>query len=234
MKSALITGSSSGLGRAVALRLGREGYRILVHGRRQEKVDETCHLVEQAGGQAVGCVADLSAVDAADRLASWAAEQEQLSVVVHNAGGYGPAPAAADHLGMWDEILDVQLRAAMHITALTLPKLIENQGAFVFTGSVDALRGNPRRCASTAASAGRIGFAASLFEEVREHGVKVITIHPGFMNTPLVGPGRLDPAKMIQPEDVAELVVSAISLPPTSCVVEMTVRPQRSPYPTTA
>lgn len=61
-------------------------------------------------------------------------------------------------------------------------------------------------------------------------GVKVITIHPGFMNTPLVSPGRVDPARMIQPEDMAQLVVSAVSLPPTSCVVEMTVRPQRSPY----
>ena len=173
MKSALVTGSSSGLGRAVALRLGREGYRVLVHGRRREKVDETCRLVKDAGGQALGHVADLKDADAADRLAGWAAAQDQLAVVVHNAGGYGPAAVAAESLDAWDEILDVQLRAPMRIAALTLPKLIENQGAYVFVGSIDALRGNPRRGASTAASAGRIGFAASLFEEVREHGVKV-------------------------------------------------------------
>lgn len=230
MQSALVTGSSSGLGRAVALRLGQEGYRVLVHGRGREKVDETCRLVKDAGGQALGHVADLKDIDAADRLAGWSATQEELSVVVHNAGGYGPAPVAAESLDAWDEILDVQLRAPMRITALSLPKMIENQGAYVFIGSVDALKGNRRRGASTAASAGRIGFAASLFEEVREHGVKVITIHPGFMNTPLVSPGRLDPTRMIQPEDMAQLVVSALSLPRTSCVVEMTVRPQRSPY----
>lgn len=232
MKSALVTGSSSGLGRAVALRLARAGYQVLVHGRRQDMVDETCRLIEQAGGRALGQVADLRKVSAADHLANWSVTQERLSVVVHNAGGYGPAPATAENLSKWDEILNVQLRAVMHITALTLPKLIESQGAYVFTGSVDALRGNSRRSASTAASAGRIGFAVSLFEEVREHGVKVITIHPGFMNTPLARSSRLDPARMIQPEDMAELVVSAISLPQTSCVVEMTVRPQRSPYVT--
>jgi NAD(P)-dependent dehydrogenase (short-subunit alcohol dehydrogenase family) len=111
-----------------------------------------------------------------------------------------------------------------------LPRLGENKGALIFIGSVDALSGNAGRCASTASSAGRIGFAASLFEEVRETGIRVVTIHPGFMNTPLVSSDRVDSAKMIQPADVAELIVTAINLPPTSCVVQMTVRPQRSPY----
>jgi NAD(P)-dependent dehydrogenase (short-subunit alcohol dehydrogenase family) len=230
MRNALITGSSSGLGRSISLRLSETGYRILVHGRRSEGIKNTCNLIEQSGGQAEGRPANLKDITAAQELARWAVSSGALQVVVHNAGGYAPAPVGEDSLEEWDEILGVQLRAAMHITAITLPSLIETQGAYVFIGSVDALVGNARRSASTAASAGRVGFAKSLFEEVREHGVRVITIHPGFMNTPLASPGRLDPARMIQTEDIAELVATAVSLPQSSCVVEMTVRPQRSPY----
>lgn len=230
MKNALVTGSSSGLGRSVALKLSKEGYDILVHGRRKQGIDETCQLIEQSGGRSQGRLANLREITAAQELARWAVSSGELQVVIHNAGGYPPAPAGEESLAAWDEILNVQLRAVMHITAITLPSLIESQGAYVFIGSIDSLVGNARRSASTAASAGRIGFAKSLFEEVREHGVRVITIHPGFMNTSLVSPGRVDPAKMIQTEDIATLIVTAVSLPQSSCVVEMTVRPQHSPY----
>lgn len=230
MTCALVTGSSSGLGREIALRLAREGIDALVHGRSQEGIDATCRLVAEAGAGAEGCRADLADRTAVDALARQAAARPDLAVVVHNAGGYGPAPVSEESLDLWDEILDVQLRAIMRITAITLPRVRDNAGAFIFIGSVDALSGSARRCASTAASAGRIGFAASLFEEVRESGVRVVTIHPGYMNTPLAVSDRLDPERMVQPSDVAELVVTAIRLPPNSCVVQMTVRPQRSPY----
>ena len=76
----------------------------------------------------------------------------------------------------------------------------------------------------------RDGFAEALFEEVREDGVRVVRVHPGFVNTEMVGGRGLDTTKMIQPEDVAELVHTAVHLPPTACVVEMVVRPQRTPY----
>lgn len=230
MKNALVTGSSSGLGRSVALNLSKAGFEVLVHGRSKQGIEETRQLIAEAGGRSQGHPADLRETTAAQELARWAVSSGDLQVVVHNAGGYPPAPAGEESLDAWDEILDVQLRAVMHITAITLPSLIESKGAYVFIGSIDSLLGNARRSASTAASAGRIGFAKSLFEEVREDGVRVITIHPGFMNTPLVSPGRVDPAKMIQPEDIAALIVNAVSLPQSSCVVEMTVRPQRSPY----
>jgi NAD(P)-dependent dehydrogenase (short-subunit alcohol dehydrogenase family) len=74
------------------------------------------------------------------------------------------------------------------------------------------------------------GFARALFEDVREDGVGVTLLHPGFVNTALVSRDRLDPAKMIQADDTAELAAQAVLLPRTACIVEMTVRPQRSPY----
>jgi NADP-dependent 3-hydroxy acid dehydrogenase YdfG len=65
---------------------------------------------------------------------------------------------------------------------------------------------------------------------VREYGTKVCTIHPGFVNTPLVSSDRLDRGLMIQPEDIARTVRFVLMMPETACPTEITIRPQRSPY----
>ena len=74
------------------------------------------------------------------------------------------------------------------------------------------------------------GFAEALFEDVRESGTKVCTIRPGFVNTSMAASDRLDPALMIQPEDIARAVLFVLTMPETACPTEITMRPQRSPY----
>ncbi|MBI2533045.1 MAG: hypothetical protein HYW03_12680 [Deltaproteobacteria bacterium] len=71
----------------------------------------------------------------------------------------------------------------------------------------------------------------TLYEEVREHGIKVSVILPGFVDTPLIPPNRqLDRSKMIQPNDIAQAVHYVLTSPASCCPVEITVRPQRTPY----
>ncbi|MGZ8520733.1 MAG: SDR family oxidoreductase, partial [Candidatus Binatia bacterium] len=78
---------------------------------------------------------------------------------------------------------------------------------------------------------GLIGFTQSLYEEVREHGIKVAVILPGFVDTPMIPPVKhLDRTKMIQAEDVAQAVLYILNAPATACPVELTIRPQRTPY----
>lgn len=70
----------------------------------------------------------------------------------------------------------------------------------------------------------------ALFEDVREDGVRVTLVHPGFVNTPPVKTAGLERSRMIQVEDISEMIAAALMLPNTACVTELTVRPQRSPY----
>jgi NADP-dependent 3-hydroxy acid dehydrogenase YdfG len=78
---------------------------------------------------------------------------------------------------------------------------------------------------------GLIGFTQSLYEEVREHGIKVALILPGFVDTPMIPPVKhLDRSKMIQPDDVAQAVLYVLNAPATACPVEITIRPQRTPH----
>jgi short-subunit dehydrogenase len=113
-----------------------------------------------------------------------------------------------------------------------VPAMIEKGGGAVINiGSVSGKSGEVNGAAYSASKFGLIGFTQSLYEEVREHGIKVSVILPGFVDTPLIPPNKqLDRSKMIQADDVAQAVLYVLTSPPTSCPVEITIRPQRTPY----
>ncbi len=132
----------------------------------------------------------------------------------------------------WDRTFQVNLRAPMILSQLVLPTLIaKGEGAIINIGSISGKMGQANSAAYSASKFGLIGFTQSLYEEVREHGIKVTVILPGFVDTELIPPtNKLDRSKMISPEDVAQAVLFVLTSPPTSCPVELTMRPQRSPY----
>jgi len=227
--TALITGASRGIGRAIALRLAEAGMRVFANGRDEACLDETCQLVRRHGGEAHSYCADISDHAAIQRMVDWAAEDGGIDVLVHCAGIGGQTPITKPDFALWDRMLDVDLRAPMHLTGLALPHVSKRQGIIVFVGSVAGKLGIAGSSAYCAAKHGIDGFASALFEEVRELGVRVVRVHPGDVNTDMTAGRDLDPTKMIQPSDVADLVLTAIRIPPTACVVEMIVRPQRTP-----
>jgi NADP-dependent 3-hydroxy acid dehydrogenase YdfG len=105
----------------------------------------------------------------------------------------------------------------------------DNGGAVIKIGAVN----HPYSGVNTylAASQGSEGLAEALFEDVREYGTRVCTIRPGWVNTPLVSAEKgIDPALMIQPEDVSQTVLFVLSMAETACPTEITILPQRSPY----
>lgn len=227
---ALITGSSRGIGRAMAKRLAADGMEILVHGRDRARIDEVCAELRSLGAATDGFAADLRDMDALAALAEWATAKGSLDAVIHNAGGGATTPVSPASMPAWDDIWNALTRAQMRLTALTLPRVEECQGIYLFICGIYATQGVAGKSGYCAARHATAGFAKSLFEEVRERGVRVTRIDPGFINTPLVSHDRLVPERMIQPEDIAELVATLVALPKTACVTELMVRPARSPY----
>jgi short-subunit dehydrogenase len=106
----------------------------------------------------------------------------------------------------------------------------KGEGAVINIGSISGKTGEANGAAYSASKFGLIGFTQSLYEEVREYGIKVAVILPGFVDTPLIPPNRqLDRSKMIQPADVAQTVRYILASAPTCCPVEITLRPQKNP-----
>jgi NAD(P)-dependent dehydrogenase (short-subunit alcohol dehydrogenase family) len=155
-----------------------------------------------------------------------------VDILINNAGWGKRAPVVKAKLEDWDQTFRLNLRAPMMLAQRFLPAMIaKGEGAVINIGSVSGKSGEANGAAYSASKFGLIGFTQSLYEEVREHGIKVSVILPGFVDTPLIPPNRqLDRSKMIQAADIAQTVCYVLAAPATSCPVEITVRPQRTPY----
>jgi 3-oxoacyl-[acyl-carrier protein] reductase len=232
-KVALVTGAGRGIGKAVALLLARSGCRVILAARSAAQLEEVGEEIQQSGGSAAIVTADLSRDEDIDRLAVESRRvYGSVDILINNAGWGKRAPVVRTKVEDLDQTLRVNLRASMLLAKHLVPAMIEKRdGAVINIGSVSGKSGEVNGAAYSASKFGLIGFTQSLYEEVREHGIKVSVILPGFVDTPLIPPNKqLDRSKMIQAEDVAQAVLYVLTSPPTSCPVEITIRPQRTPY----
>ena len=120
----------------------------------------------------------------------------------------------------------------MVLAKALLPNMIDKrEGAVINIGSVSGKTGEANGAAYSASKFGLIGFTQSLYEEVREHGIKVAVILPGFVDTPMIPPVKhLDRSKMIQPEDIADAVMFVLNRRRLAARWKLRCRPQRTPY----
>jgi 3-oxoacyl-[acyl-carrier protein] reductase len=228
-KVALVTGAGRGIGKAIALSLAKAGGRLILAARTREQLDDVAKTI---GSEAVVIPTDLTRDDELLRLAEQSSKTwGSVDILINNAGWGKRAPVIRANIDDWDQTLRLNLRAPMILAQKLVPGMIaKGEGAVINIGSVSGKTGEANGAAYSASKFGLIGFTQSLYEEVREHGIKVAVILPGFVDTPLIPPNRqLDRSKMIQADDIAQAVHYILSSPATCCPVEITVRPQRSP-----
>ncbi|MDU8910707.1 SDR family oxidoreductase [Aestuariicoccus sp. MJ-SS9] len=229
-KIALITGASSGIGRGTAIRLARDGWFIMAQGRREDALQDTLRAVRDAGGDGDAMTAEMSDPAALAALGAWATREGRLDAMVHCAAKFTYGPVSVDRFEDWDKTIDTVLRGTIRLTAHVLDAMRAAQGAYVYICGPTSWTGWKNHAIHCATRHAQLGFAKALFEDVREDGVRVTVVHPGFVHTEGVGMQGKDPARMIQVSDIAEMIAQAVTLPNTACVTELTMRPQRSPY----
>jgi 3-oxoacyl-[acyl-carrier protein] reductase len=232
-KVALVTGAGRGIGKAISLLLAQSGCRVVLAARTRGQLDETQKEIGARGGEALSIPADLTQDDEINGLVEKTREAwGGVDILINNAGWGKRAPVVKAKVEDWDQTFRLNLRAPMLLAKLLLPNMIEKgEGAVINIGSVSGKTGEANGAAYSASKFGLIGFTQSLFEEVKEYGIKVAVILPGFVDTPLIPPNRqLDRSKMIQAEDVAQTVHFVLTSASTSCPVEITIRPQKTPY----
>lgn len=232
-KIVLVTGAGRGIGRAVAINLSEAGCRVILTARTLDQLEQVQQEISTNGGEAVCIAADLTRDEEIDLLVAESSRyREPVDFLINNAGWGKRAPIIKGRREDWDQTLRLNLRAPMILAKALLPPMIaKGNGAVINIGSISGRTGEANGAAYSASKFGLIGFTQSLYEEVREYGIKVAVILPGFVDTPLIPPNRqLDRSKMIQPADVAQTVHYVLTSPPTCCPVEITLRPQKSPY----
>lgn len=232
-KVAIVTGAGRGVGKAISVSLAKAGCRVVLAARTRDQVEAVQKEILSQGGDALAIPTDLTMDEDIQRLveesqAKWGA----ADILINNAGWGKRAPVVGALLSDWDQTFRLNLRAPMVLAKALLPNMIaKREGAVINIGSVSGKTGEANGAAYSASKFGLIGFTQSLYEEVREHSIKVAVILPGFVDTPLIPPNRqLDRSKMIQADDIAQTVLFVLTSPATCCPVEITVRPQRTPY----
>jgi NADP-dependent 3-hydroxy acid dehydrogenase YdfG len=238
---AVVTGASSGIGRAIALRLVHDGATVLAVGRDQTRLDALAKDAAGGPGDLVPARFDLTDDAARDAFAAEvAAGRGCLDLLVHSAGGYLNAPVAQASLDDFDAQYAANVRAPFALTQALLPALAAAGGRtgadVVVVNSSQGVRATAGTSQFAATQHAMRAIADGLRQEVNADGVRVCTLHLGRTATPrqeaiFAREGRVyRPELLVQPEDVAEVVVGVTTLPRTAEITEIHVRPAKKSY----
>lgn len=220
-KVLLITGASSGIGKATAKKAVDAGLKVVLTARRKALLDEL--VAEFGDDNALGVAADVTDIDQLARVVDAGVEKfGQLDVAFANAGiGASAAGTEEGDPDEWKKMVDTNINALLYTAKLTLPHLRKTQGHFIMTGSAAGritLKGSVYGATKWFVH----GFSNNLAEEMKEWKGRCTTIAPGMVNTPFFDEAKPD---KLDPEDVADAVLHAIQANPRNCVREIFLMP---------
>jgi len=208
---AIVTGAGRGIGRAVALRLAREGDLAVLVGRSEAPLREGVDEIVAAGGKALAVAADVSIADDVARAAQQTLDHfGRIDVLVNNAGITHLKPIEETTLQEWQSSLDVNLTGSFLFCRAVWPIMVaQGGGRIINMASILAKQAGANRSAYCASKYGVIGLTEALAKEGYAHNIRVNAICPSAVDTPLLRSTHPNyPLEhVLQPEDVAEMVV---------------------------
>ncbi len=230
-KTVLITGASSGIGRACALALAKEGADLVVTARRAERLAELVREAEAAGARAAPVAGD--AREEKTAVAAVAAARERfgrLDILINNAGAGIYKDIVDTSAAEYDDLFDTNVRSTFLFTRHAVPLMIaQKSGIILMISSMAGKYGFAGEAVYCATKFAQVGMAQALDKELRPHGIKVGAICPGGVKTEFaLGAGRTEASvaasTMLEPEDVAAAVLLACSQPPGARIIEIQMR----------
>ena len=209
--TAVVTGATSGIGKASAVRLATEGFSVVVHGRDATRGAEVVAAIENGGGQARFVAADLS--DAAE-VADFADQLGDIDVLVNNAGIAWFGPTADLDVATYDRMFDANVRSAYFLVAAVAPTMVARRsGSIINIGSMAGQVGMAGGAAYSATKAALASFTRSWAAEYSPAGVRVNTVSPGPVYTAVQPPEQTEAigattifGRAAQSEEIAEVI----------------------------
>lgn len=229
----LVVGASSGIGRETAVLFAREGAKVMASARRQARLEEL-----QATLAKENLAIEIHSADAAkpadmEMLAQHTCERfGKIDIVVYSSGTNTPDRALQRLTAeIWDTLVNVNLNGAYYITRAVLPAMRERgSGQLIYVSSISGHTPDVSGAAYQASKRGLIGLAHAVRVEEKEHGIRTCAVCPGLVDTEILKFRPVQPpaemlAKALQPEDVAEAVLSVAKMPARAAVTELTIVP---------
>jgi len=226
---AVNTGASRGIGKAIARIFALNGYDLLLTSQSEDKLLQTvAELKKDFPDITIDAQAlDIGVKEKAMLFAQWAASKaDTVDVLVNNAGTFLPGNVSEEEDGTLEKIMEVNLYSAYHITRALLPKMKAQGHGHIFNMcSIAGLQAYPNGGSYSISKAALHAFSKNLRRELMPHGIKVTAIIPGAVYTdswaPFVGKERI-----MEVEDIAQMVYAASRLSPQAVVEDIVLRPQ--------
>lgn len=230
-RRALITGASSGIGKATALAFAKAGIDIALVSRSVDKLTAVATAAEQVGVTAKVYAVDLACIDQVQsNIQAIASEFGDIDILVNNAGMGYTNYLKDTPLQDWQKVLDLNITSVFQCTMGILPAMrARGVGTVINVSSVAGKQAFPGWGAYSVSKAGLIAFSQALAQEERAHGIRVTAICPGAVNTELWDTqtvnADLNRSNMLTPEIVAQSILNLALLPQQAAIDELTIMP---------
>jgi NAD(P)-dependent dehydrogenase (short-subunit alcohol dehydrogenase family) len=230
-KAIIVTGGTTGIGRAIARLLAARGARLFIFGRHEEELNEALEEIRAAGGEVYGLTADVSRIEDVRRVFQEADERlGGLDVLVNNAG-ISSEPFEGEELDELEYVVRTNLVGYLACAREATRRMKGRGGHIVNIGSMSADLREPKGSVYVATKAAIQGFSESLRKTVNPDGIKVTLIEPGKVATDMVDQSRAEKEereeelKMLRPEDIAACVYYSLTQPRRCDIVSVQIRP---------
>jgi NAD(P)-dependent dehydrogenase (short-subunit alcohol dehydrogenase family) len=217
-KRALVTGGTTGIGRAIALQLARAGCKVLIFGRHRQELDDALAAMQDVAGEVQGMIADQAKPADVERVFAKAKEWGGLDIVVANAGISADGLADIDDKE-WRYAMETNLLGYLDVAKRAAEVFDGSKGDVILIGSVSADNRSKGTSVYTATKAGIQGFAEAFRKEMGERDVRVSLIEPGAVGSdmqdasPAEQREKIAQGRMLKAEDIADLVTFILTRP---------------------
>jgi NADP-dependent 3-hydroxy acid dehydrogenase YdfG len=233
---AVVTGASSGIGRAIAYAIAEYGATLCLIGRHQETLEVVRSELAAASFSAEAYACDLSQVRAiSDLCEQLTAAHGRVDILVHCAGTISLGTIESAPIGDFDQQYQINVRAPYLLTQVLLPLVKQAQGQIVFINSSVGIRTKEQVGAYAATKHALKAIADTLRMEISNSGIRVLSVYPGNTATPMQDTvqsytgQRIDVDYLLQPADVASAVIHALCLPRSAEITDIHIRPFKTP-----
>lgn len=228
----IVTGASRGIGRGIATELGKHGYTLGLVARSGALLEEIANQINDSGGDAHSEVADLRSWDGTrDAIEALIDRMSGVDALINNAGQVIRKDAMAIGIDEWCRMIETNVNGVFYATRAVLPTLTsQERGHIINVSSISGYFPLPGGSGYAASKYAVTGFSESLFQEVRDYGIKVTTVFPGSVDTQS---HRHDPnadhSWKVQPEEVGKACRDALETSSGNCISRIEIRPVSRP-----
>jgi short-subunit dehydrogenase len=231
----VITGASKGMGKALAQRFAASGNNIFMAARNEMELSKTASEIRKKSvdTQVKYFAADLGDKEQSLRFSNWIIDQNIIpDILINNAGQFIPGSIYSEPDEAIEKMIVANLYSAYYLTRALLPSMMKKKGGHIFNMcSIAALSAYHNGGAYSISKFALMGFSKNLREELKLHHIKVTTVYPGAVFTSSWEGSGVDASRIMEVNDIVEMIYAASFLSPQACVEEIIIRPQLGDLP---